>query len=101
MKLESPQCENNILLYLEFLAQSNLRSTKEGLCSRKVTLLVKSVKINAPLRHKVKGVFTHSMLRHLIKLAKKVKDGQVYLTLFLVAFFFSIGIIGHYISSCV
>ena len=87
MKLDYPKCENNILLYLKFLAQSKLRSTtirnhlsalnyyfdlfkwpKNGLCSKK--LLIKSVKINAPLGHKVKGVFTLSMLKDLVRFCK-------------------------------
>ena len=55
---------------------------------RKVQLLLRSVQMNARMQNRVKGVFTISLLKKLVKIIIKFENGQVYKTVFLVAFFF-------------
>ena len=104
--LPSPSHMDTIVLYLEYLAQNNLKACSlrnhiavlkhffalfdwpvQALSSRKVQLMVKSVQMNAQLQIKVKGVFTVKLLRKLIQQTDKYHNGCVFKALFLVAFY--------------
>ena len=104
--LPSPSHMDTIVLYLEYLAQNNLKACSlrnhiavlkhffalfdwpvQALTSRKVQLMVKSVQMNAQLQIKVKGVFTVKLLRKLIQQTDKYHNGCVFKALFLVAFY--------------
>ena len=104
--LPSPSHMDTIVLYLEYLAQNNLKACSlrnhiavlkhffalfdwpvQALTSRKVQIMVKSVQMNAQLQIKVKGVFTVKLLRKLIQQTDKYHNGCVFKALFLVAFY--------------
>ena len=105
MDLQLPATMDTIVLYLEYLAQNSLKSCSlrnhisvlkhffasfgwpvEVFNHRKVQLLIRSVERNARMQIRVKGVFTISLLEKLIKIVEPLKNGQVYKTVFLVAF---------------
>ena len=76
MNLVLPHTEETVLLYLEFLAQNGLKACSlrnhisilghyfslynwpvQALCAKKVSMLVKSVHVNARMQVRIKGIF--------------------------------------------
>ena len=106
MGLHTPYDLKNVVIFLEFLAQKDLRAPSlrnylsvlkhyfglfgwptMALSSRKVLLMVKSVHMNARLKIRVKSVFTIPMLEKLIKFVTKCTNGTSFKAVFLTAFF--------------
>ena len=84
-ELPSPSHMDTVVLYLEYLAQNNLKACSlcnhiavlkhffalfdwpvQVLSSRKVQLMIKSVQMNAQLQIKVKGVLLSNCLKNLL-----------------------------------
>ena len=104
--LSSPYHMDTVVLYLKYLIQNNLKACSlhnhvavlkhffalfdwpvHVLTSRKVQLIIKSVQMNAKLEVKVKGVFTITLLRKLVRQTDRYHNGCVFKALFLVAFY--------------
>ena len=106
LHIKSPWSEPAVLSYLEFLVKNGIGSATlqnnisalvhyfsiyqwitKVLYSRKVTLFVKSEKVNVPFSVKVKNMITVSLLRSLVKVSDHPVFGYTMRTLYLTAFF--------------
>ena len=104
--LNIPYQEEVIVVYVEYLIQQGLKSCSikntlsvlkhyfamfkwpvTALAGRKVTLLIKSVQINAKMSIKVKGVITIPLLTKIISRTLKYENGVIFAALFATAFF--------------
>ena len=106
MNLMLPHKEETVLLYLEFLAQNGLKACSlrnhlsilghyfalynwpvQALCAKKVSMLVKSVHIDARMQVRIKGIFSPELLKKLILKMKRFTNHATYVALCLVSFF--------------
>ena len=91
---------------IEFLAQNGLKACSlrnhlsmlghyfslynwpvQALCAKKVSMLVKSVHVNARMQVKIKGIFSPELLKKLILKMKHFTNHATYVALCLVSFF--------------
>ena len=106
MNLKKPFTEGVILSYFEYLSQNGLRScslrnhlsilkhffamfnwSTVPLTTRNIHLFLRSVQVNATMTVKIKGVFTVKMLEQLVKKSRTFRNGHIFATVFLTAFF--------------
>ena len=104
--LNIPYHEAVIVVYIEYLIEQGLKGCSirnslsvlkhyfaifgwpvRALTGRKVTLLIKSVQINAKMSIKIKGIITIPLLRKIIVKSFKYENGFVFAALFATAFF--------------
>ena len=104
--LNIPYHESVIVIYLEYLVQQGLRCCSVrnhisvlkhyfalfnwpvmALSGRKVSLLLTSVKVNATMLIRIKGIFTLSLLEKLISKTLAYENGYIFAALFVTAFF--------------
>ena len=103
--LNIPYSEVVVILYLEYLVQQGLKCSVrnhvsilkhyfamynwpiKALSGRKVSLLLKSVQVNAKMSIKLKGIITLSMLEKLIKKTRMYVNGDTFAALFVTTFF--------------
>ena len=104
MNLLVPHKEQTVLLYLEFLVQNGLNACSlknhlsilghyfslynwpvQALCAKKVSMLVKSVHVNARMQVRIKGIFSAELLKKLIVKMQRFTNSATYVTL--VSFF--------------
>ena len=83
--LESCSIRNNVSVLKHYFAMFNWPI--RALAGRKVSLLIKSVQINANMSIKVKGVINIPLLTRIIAKALKYENGFVFAALFATAFF--------------
>ena len=106
MNLLVPHKEQTVLLYLEFLAQNGLNACSlknhlsilghyfslynwpvQALCAKKVSMLVKSVHVNARMQVRIKGIFSPELLKKLIVKMQRFTNSATYVALCLASFF--------------
>ena len=106
MGLNIPYGEVVVILYLEYLVQQGLKCCSirnlvsvlkhyfamynwpiVALSGRKMSLLLKSVQVNAKMSIKLKGIITLSMLENLINKTRMYANGDTFAALFATAFF--------------
>ena len=104
--LNIPYHEAVIVVYIEYLIQQGFKSCSirnnlsvlkhyfamfdwpiRALTGRKVTLLIKSVQINAKMSIKIKGIITIPLLKKIIGKPLKYENGFVFAALFTTAIF--------------
>ena len=104
--LNIPYSEVVVILYLEYLVQQGLKCCSirnhvsvlkhyfamynwpiAALSGRKVSLLLKSVQVNARMSIKLKDIIILAMLEKLIKKTRMYVNGDTFVALFVTAFF--------------